>query len=639
MEANEVHQYISEEITTTETRYVSILDAFQKFQIQPLLKHHLAYFRPHEDEAQRHLLELNESITNLLGLHRTVLDHLVKNINFVTITTDMASHLRVHYIRYVNHTEHCTTFVNRCAQSSPALKEWLSQADAQCRRSQRILADSDMNFASCCVQPVQRIIRYKMFLTEWLKHVNKGDPTAHIEAAIKTIVRVIDDCNEQKRKFDSYTRVFAIQQLHKVKDLALPSRYIIKEGNVDKVKLPAAKEKTSAFAALFNDLFLVVKLNQSSSHRIKMLWHSKTVSAGFYSAGQCVGGQYFYVQNDEGVVVLGCETPQQAGAWLEALENHVESLKARKRERSQSITVPTTTPVRPAGGDVGGNTQSASPMNHSPVQVVQEVVTTQNPNRGRPAPPPPPHALQTAPPHLPPRAPDVTISTATQVVHKRIQSAEEAMIFLAQQGLPIPAVLPPSYDVDKSPRNPSTEEIGSEVGSGPSNDYVPMPSSKSSNTTPRLDNNSARTTPRMDDSRQLFAIQQGLPHSIPVETFHSPSTTPRTSRYMDPVPPPPLNSSSSNLGFADVEVQTASDLPRSPILPRSPLNRSPVDKSPRTPPVTVRRPASTDITATYTSEMPPSSKLKNRDAETQTADQETAPTSARSSNGEGEKNT
>ncbi|KYQ89762.1 pleckstrin (PH) domain-containing protein [Tieghemostelium lacteum] len=195
------------------------------------------------------------------GVHKELLDSLEKKYakwsneqSLAVCFLDLTPFLKL-YTQYINNFNHATITLNECKKRDPKVKEFFGNKDKS-----KDLGSRD--FLDLQIQPVQRIPRYKLLLTELLQHT----PSIHkdyenIKLALKEIQNLAISINESKRDAEGFEKTILIQSsLTRNIELIQPSRKHIKDGIIQFEKRGQLKER---YLFLFNDALLLCKKVQN----------------------------------------------------------------------------------------------------------------------------------------------------------------------------------------------------------------------------------------------------------------------------------------------------------------------------------------------------------------------------------------
>ncbi|CAM9738706.1 unnamed protein product, partial [Chrysoparadoxa australica] len=110
-----------------------------------------------------------------------------------------------------------------------------------------------LGLRSFLIQPVQRVPRYKLLLSELLKHTKDSHPDwVNLNVALTEITNAASKLNENARDHDRRQRVLDLQLQFK-ESLVTASRYLVQEGTLKKVCNNGPKKYKFV---LFNDMLL-----------------------------------------------------------------------------------------------------------------------------------------------------------------------------------------------------------------------------------------------------------------------------------------------------------------------------------------------------------------------------------------------
>jgi hypothetical protein len=232
-------------------------------------------FRSNPRIKQEEVNVIFSNVDQLLALHRsfsTIIERVIQNWDadnaaigphFISLNPALVPS----YSAYVNNYMASTQALDRL-QKNKAMKEWLATVMAK-QKSQNMLQ-------SLLIQPVQRIPRYILLITDLLKHT--PGPHSDYDAlgdALEAMKRTADLINENKRQVEECEVVrekcLEIQGVES-DQLAVPGRYLVKEGALT----PAGGKKEDHYVFVFNDLLLVC-LRKGNKKKLKEMIMLDTV--------------------------------------------------------------------------------------------------------------------------------------------------------------------------------------------------------------------------------------------------------------------------------------------------------------------------------------------------------------------------
>jgi hypothetical protein len=233
-------------------------------------------FRSNPRIRQEEVDAIFSNVDQLLELHRSfgaIIERVIKNWDadnamigphFIQLNPALVPHYSV----YVNNYMTSTQALDRL-QKNKVLKEWLAGVMAK-QKSQNMLQ-------SLLIQPVQRIPRYILLITDLLKHT--PGPHSDYDAlgdALEAMKRTADLINENKRQVEECEVVrekcLEIQGVES-DQLAVPGRYLVKEG--EQIR-PAGGKKEEFYVYVFNDLLLLC-LRKGNKKKLKEMIMLDTV--------------------------------------------------------------------------------------------------------------------------------------------------------------------------------------------------------------------------------------------------------------------------------------------------------------------------------------------------------------------------
>jgi len=161
-----------------------------------------------------------------------------------------------------------TRYVNNYDSSEAKLRKIRESSDAGDREKQRYLtkqiSNPDANgkdVTSFLIQPVQRVLRYRLLLTDLLEHTDPGHPDEEpVREALEKICELAKAFNEDKRFTDDFAKLRTVFSKFVESDavtlraeLLSYERKLLKEGLLVKARL-SHRQRRQVF--LFNDLLI-----------------------------------------------------------------------------------------------------------------------------------------------------------------------------------------------------------------------------------------------------------------------------------------------------------------------------------------------------------------------------------------------
>jgi len=238
---------IVQEMETTERFYVEYLSICSELFLEPMLKNNGII-------SQEMVHRIFSNLTHILHIHKPLLASLESRVNkwypcqrigdlFLGIVEDFQS-----YTQYVTNYNRAIEVFDKCLENSSF--EQFIQATLSNPRCK------NLSIHSFLIMPVQRLPRYALLLTDVLQATEQdNEDYLQISEALKRLKAITSLINEQKREFDSSTRIREIQNSIKGKNnLVKPGRILIREGSL--IRITGGKEKQE-YCFLFTDILLV----------------------------------------------------------------------------------------------------------------------------------------------------------------------------------------------------------------------------------------------------------------------------------------------------------------------------------------------------------------------------------------------
>lgn len=198
-----------------------------------------------------------------------------------------------------------------------------------------------LTFQSFMIQPIQRITRYVLLLSDFLANTKKSHiDYAKLSEILDELKVVVDDVNEGNRvsfdKVTEYQRDFGIEY-----EISLPQRNYVKEGDVI-LYFSGSKNKRRLF--LFSDILIIGHRNNVNSH-VKyfligqlLLTHLLIEDILENTDSSLVQQEVFfairlhYVHNAVGeTCILSFRNQQEKDAWLHRIRTTSKNFVVRKQ--------------------------------------------------------------------------------------------------------------------------------------------------------------------------------------------------------------------------------------------------------------------------------------------------------------------
>eukprot|EP01119_Soliformovum_irregulare_P017626 TRINITY_DN5265_c0_g1_i3.p1 TRINITY_DN5265_c0_g1~~TRINITY_DN5265_c0_g1_i3.p1 ORF type:complete len:712 (-),score=239.28 TRINITY_DN5265_c0_g1_i3:707-2842(-) len=249
---------IAKEISDTETSYVKSLGTVFR------------NFLENNSNSPKPALTKEESdnifsvLPNLLEIHT----EFQKELANVVSTWSNESKLGPIFLAYVGkmlpyseYTNNYTRAMETWTQvlTKPAVKKWYETQIALCDQT---------NITSYLIQPIQRIPRYILLLSDLLKHTSSSHHDYEdINSALECVKELAGNINESKREFDSRAKIVQIQSnLIGDYDIKFASRTFMKEGPLLE---KSGKKTRERYFFLLSKILIHAKKEKSSKFRYK----------------------------------------------------------------------------------------------------------------------------------------------------------------------------------------------------------------------------------------------------------------------------------------------------------------------------------------------------------------------------------
>jgi len=237
------------------------------------------------------------------------------------------------YTRYVNNFDSAEAKLRKIRQSNEPLD----------REKQRYLNTATSHpdargkdVTSFLIQPVQRVLRYRLLLADLLKHTEEGHPD---EAAVKDALERVSELarifNEDKRQTDEFAKLRAVFSKFVDSDatslqneLLSYERKILKEGKLIKARLSRRQLRV---LFLFNDVLLYAAPTMKGcvlKGRIKL--HDGARVESLPSTEEMPHALAIVERGGKGYTWL-CESAEEKESWFSAMSSAMQAGMAQAR--------------------------------------------------------------------------------------------------------------------------------------------------------------------------------------------------------------------------------------------------------------------------------------------------------------------
>ncbi|KAF2077285.1 hypothetical protein CYY_001410 [Polysphondylium violaceum] len=270
------------EIIETERRYVNSLELIINVFLVPL------------QSTKKDLLSASEittifsNCTSLYGVHKELLESLEKRWEkwdqqqcLAECFINLSPYLKL-YTQYINNFNNAISTLSECKKRDSKVKDFFFK---DCKTNPLL---DKRDFLDLNIQPVQRIPRYRLLLSDLLKHTPEGHKDYNnIKKALEEIQNLANNINESKRNAEGLEKIMLIQSsLTKNIELVQPYRRHIKDITILFDKKGRVKER---HLFIFNDSILLCKkqsnilpsgiVESSGNHRYIPITHMSLYGA------------------------------------------------------------------------------------------------------------------------------------------------------------------------------------------------------------------------------------------------------------------------------------------------------------------------------------------------------------------------
>lgn len=222
------------------------------------------------------------------------------------------------YVVYVNRYFVSREIIKKQVQTCPEFANFLRETKEQLKQQRA----RNIEIGGFLIEPVQRLPRYKLLLENLTKKTDREHPDFEsLDYSVQQIEEIANYVNEKRRENESIIRVVHLQEELGVTDLVKPSRKLIKEGTLHKIKLNE-KGSVPAQLYLFNDLLLCVKGNRLQTRRINMPLDDRELKIAIFELDPTERSDYvFAVQSAEYCFKFECSSESERTSWMQEIES------------------------------------------------------------------------------------------------------------------------------------------------------------------------------------------------------------------------------------------------------------------------------------------------------------------------------
>lgn len=230
------------------------------------------------------------------------------------------------YSAYIRDFQSQSAQLEECIQRYPRFAKVLKQFEQSGRCK-------SLSLKHYMLKPVQRLPQYRLLLEVYLRHLNENSPDYHDTlVALKVVTDVAEHANNSMKQEDNFQRLIHLQSRLGNWEIIKPGRYIIKEGELDKV---SRKMLQPRYFILLNDCLLYTSYLSSPSpncslklhHELplsRMEVHLPSVSATQENANE------FNVISTARSFTLAASTMHARNEWMCALSEAIAELQSKQ---------------------------------------------------------------------------------------------------------------------------------------------------------------------------------------------------------------------------------------------------------------------------------------------------------------------
>ncbi|ELP88863.1 Rho guanine nucleotide exchange factor, putative [Entamoeba invadens IP1] len=323
---DDYRQKVSQELLSTERTYVKMLKTCLRVYADPLQTANPPIFPPTLYKAIflffRDIVSVNEvflqSLEELDKKHQLV-------VGLSSCFLGTLPYLRVYRmfvgnnttglqaVDEVEHMKNCEKFLKECAR-----KNTTSDEQIQPLRSYLIL-------------PIQRVPRYSLLLSDFLKHTKKEDPFLdEISSLVGSVKALAKDINDEVKLQTNRRKLISIKKRFcegpYFLELVEAHRYLIREGELKKLGKSQAKKR---YFFLFSDLLVYGRMQMG------LFYPNRYLKLAAVRVEDGVETNLFNIFSPYESFVVVCQDEESKNMW----ENDVKIAAAKEKDKKFSNTV------------------------------------------------------------------------------------------------------------------------------------------------------------------------------------------------------------------------------------------------------------------------------------------------------------
>mmetsp|Transcript_25037 Transcript_25037/g.78451 ORF Transcript_25037/g.78451 Transcript_25037/m.78451 type:complete len:852 (-) Transcript_25037:136-2691(-) len=315
------------EIISSEQTYVAELEVLVD----------VYYERFNEPDApvdQATVEKLFSNVQNILVLNQRLLTELLhkqsKGESFIEALRNFTPYLRM-YQTYINNYEGATMELKRLMERSD-VAAFLRVCDDS-HQKQLTLRDY-------LVVPVQRIPRYKLLVSEVLKHTpvaTMPEENAMLEEALRNISTLAESINNDLRRHQARSKVIAIADEVGDDDLVTPTRLFVHEGFLDKISRHGPQRRKFV---LFNDLLCYMEPSWGLGHEAYKLNRALPLDE-IIVVDRSDAREEFVILSEEKSFACKADSAVEKEDWVSRIRETQAALSGRRNQRNNGRRVST----------------------------------------------------------------------------------------------------------------------------------------------------------------------------------------------------------------------------------------------------------------------------------------------------------
>ncbi|EDO48185.1 predicted protein, partial [Nematostella vectensis] len=167
------------------------------------------------------------------------------------------------------------------------------------------------------LEPIQRVPRYKLLLTDYINKLPEDSPDVNAtKDALAIVSKAAQQSNEIMKKTERFQKLLEIQErLLEQSDIITPSREFVKEGVIRKVSARKHVGQQDRYLILFNDKLLCCSKFPTGKLKMRITMDVDGMAVG--DAGEDIDEpNTFRITSKQRVVDFSAETEDEKEQWI-----------------------------------------------------------------------------------------------------------------------------------------------------------------------------------------------------------------------------------------------------------------------------------------------------------------------------------